>query len=386
MAKRTGDNKKGLWITLIVVLALVLVLAVGLFAVVKCYLGQIGRTYEEVVETVPPEQEFFGDGEETPQPSETAQPSEPAQPSESVPSSEPLESSEPEPSPTVEPSGQPGAEPSDTPEENVIDPDEVEWAFIKKIEDDHLINILLVGQDKRAGEKRQRSDTMILCSINPETGEVSLISFLRDLYVQIPGDYSDNRLNAAYRFGGFELLDATLTQNFGVSIDANFEVNFTGFEAIIDMIGGIYMEMTDEEVVYFNNGHKAGFTGNYNLLNGEHALNFARLREIDNDFGRTNRQRKVLLAVFEKINSLSAAELLDLMYNALPYLTTDLTDAQILSIAYRLLPLVTSMEISSYTVPARNAYDSVNIRGMAVLLPDLELIREQLENEYLPLD
>lgn len=84
---------------------------------------------------------------------------------------------------------------------------------------------------------------MILCSINLETGETSLISFLRDLYVQIPGGYSDNRLNATYAFGGFDLLDATLTENFGVSIDGNFEVDFTGFEAIIDMVGGIDIEL-----------------------------------------------------------------------------------------------------------------------------------------------
>lgn len=102
-----------------------------------------------------------------------------------------------------------------------IDSDDVEWDFMERIEDDELINILLVGQNRRNGESRQRSDTMILCAINPKTGETSLVSFLRDLYVQIPGGYADNRLNAAYRFGGFELLDATLTENFGVSIDGN---------------------------------------------------------------------------------------------------------------------------------------------------------------------
>ena len=133
---------------------------------------------------------------------------------------------------------------ADTSEEiTYIHPDDVEWDFIEPLEDDHLINILLVGQDRREGEGRQRSDTMILCSINLETGETSLISFLRDLYVQIPGGYSDNRLNATYAFGGFDLLDATLTENFGVSIDGNFEVDFTGFEAIIDMVGGIDIEL-----------------------------------------------------------------------------------------------------------------------------------------------
>lgn len=113
----------------------------------------------------------------------------------------------------------PDTENADTNDENAsIDSDDVEWNFIERIEDDELINILLVGQDRRNGESRQRSDTMILCSINPKTGETSLVSFLRDLYVQIPGGYADNRLNATYRFGGFELLDATLTENFGISM------------------------------------------------------------------------------------------------------------------------------------------------------------------------
>lgn len=370
-------KKKGLRITLIVILAVVLLLLAGCFAAAKSYLGQIGRTYDEVVESVPPEEEFFE--EELPSPSETPQISAPPENPTEEPDTEPTQ--EPQP----EPSEEPGVSLPEITDGSVIDPEDVEWAFIEKIEDDHLINILLVGQDKREGQKRQRSDTMILCSINPETGDVALISFLRDLYVQIPGDYSDNRLNAPYVFGGFKLLDATLQKNFGISIDANFEVNFTGFEAIIDMIGGIYMEMTDEELVYFNNGHNAGFTSNYNLLNGAHALNFARLREIDNDFGRTNRQRKVLLAAYDKIKTLSAGELLDLLYNSLPYVTTDLTDAQIITLAYRLLPLVKSMEIETHTVPARNAFKSVSIRKMAVLLPDLELIHEQLETEYLPL-
>ena len=85
-----------------------------------------------------------------------------------------------------------------------LKPEEVDWSEIEPFLDDDLLNILLVGQDRREGEGRQRSDSMILCSINPDTRQISMISFLRDLYVQIPGGYSDNRLNclppAAYSF------------------------------------------------------------------------------------------------------------------------------------------------------------------------------------------
>lgn len=266
-----------------------------------------------------------------------------------------------------------------------IDSDDVEWNFIERIEDDELINILLVGQDQREGESRQRSDTMILCSINPKSGETSLVSFLRDLYVQIPGGYSDNRLNATYVFGGFELLDATLTENFGVSIDGNFEVDFTGFEAIIDMVGGIDIELTSAEADYINKRNDTSIVAGLNHLNGAETLTYARARKIDSDFGRTERQRKVLMAVYEQTKNLPASELFDLMNNALPYLTTDLTDSEILSLAYRLLPLASSISISSHTVPASDCYYSANIRGMSVLVPDLPLIRQRLE-EYLPLE
>ena len=110
-------------------------------------------------------------------------------------------------------------------EGEVVDPNKVTWDLSGPLGDEHLLNLLLVGQDKRPGEGRQRSDVMIVASINLETKAVSLISFMRDLYVQIPG-YSDNRLNAAYVFGGFPLLKETLYENFGITIDGCFEVDF----------------------------------------------------------------------------------------------------------------------------------------------------------------
>ena len=363
MNEKNPKKHKGCWIALIVVLVIIILLALGGFAVIKSYLGQISRTYDQSLsETIAPEDEYF-EVDEVDKPNDETTDTDTAADQDDE---------------NVE---------SDTSEEIAfIDPDDVAWDFIERIEDDHLINILLVGQDRREGQGRQRSDTMILCSINPETGETSLISFLRDLYVQIPGGYSDNRLNATYVFGGFELLDETLTENFGVSIDGNFEVDFTGFESIIDMVGGIDIDLTSTEAAYMNKcGHPLIVTG-VNHLNGAEALTYARARKIDSDFGRTERQRKVLLAVYEQAKNLPVSELLSLLYNALPYLTTDLTDTEILSLAYRLLPLASSVSINSYTVPANDCYYNAKIRGMAVLVPDLQRIRQYLEEEYLPLN
>ena len=171
-----------------------------------------------------------------------------------------------------------------------VKPESIAIKTVAPIEADHLINILLVGQDRQAGQGRQRSDTMILCSYNPNTNEVSLISFLRDLYVSIPGGYSNNRLNAAYAFGGFPLLYKTLEQNFGVKIDGGVEVDFGGFTELIDLIGGVDIYLTAKEAPYVATSCKEGM----NHLNGRKALNYARIRKIDSDFGRTNRQRTLI--------------------------------------------------------------------------------------------
>ena len=97
-----------------------------------------------------------------------------------------------------------------------------------KTDTSNIKSILLIGQDKREGQSRQRSDSMILATLDKDQKTISLTSFMRDLYVAIPG-YSSTRINAAYAYGGMDLLDETLTQNFGVEIDGNVEVDFEVF-------------------------------------------------------------------------------------------------------------------------------------------------------------
>ena len=106
-----------------------------------------------------------------------------------------------------------------------------------KGEETQSINILLVGQDKREGEQGNRSDSMILCTFNPGAGKLYMTSFLRDLYVPIPG-HGRNRINAAYAFGGIKLLQRTLEENFDLEIDGCVEVDFGQFAEIIDALGG----------------------------------------------------------------------------------------------------------------------------------------------------
>lgn len=253
---------------------------------------------------------------------------------------------------------------------------------VEIIDTSGLVNILLVGQDRRDGEKRQRSDSMIMCSINLTSGEVSLISFLRDLYVNIPGGYSDNRLNVTYAFGGFPLLNETLLYNFGISADYNIEVDFDGFVNIVDIVGGVEVKLSSEEAEIVKNTSEKGTY----LLNGEEALTYSRIRKIDSDFKRTNRQRTVLLAMFNKIKSLPTSEIWDLIDEIIPLITTDMSNNEIISLAMKLVSKLSELNIEQYSVPENGSYRDAVIKKMMVLVPDKAKIRQLLIEKYLPLN
>ena len=259
-----------------------------------------------------------------------------------------------------------------------VDDSEVVWEDIEELENDNLINILLVGQDSRTG-KRERSDTMIVLSINPDTGEVSMISFMRDLYVQMPEGYMDNRMNAAYQLGGFPYLYEVLEKNFGLKCAGGFEVNFDGFTQVVDAVGGVDVELTSAEARIVGDGAVVGM----NHLNGTQALAYSRIRKIDSDFNRTSRQRTVVMALFDRIKGSDVNTLIDLTNTLLPMMTTDLTNSQILSLVMKLAPKLSGMKIESYRIPVDGGYYDATIRGMMVLVPYLEKNREQLKT-YLP--
>lgn len=391
MEKNRRRLNKGC-VALLVVLGILLMLVLGAFTIVKVYLGQMERIDEDVLETIAPEDEFFDEDVEPTTSIPTT--------SVDVPQGTHPDSEEPtvgeiptEPEKTTEPvtepdTGAPAETQPKTDETLNAGPENGEWPFIERIEDDHLINILLVGQDKYPGtisKARQRSDSMILCSINPETGKISMISFLRDMYVEIPGGYSNNRLNIPFVFGGFPLLNKTLTTNFGISIDANFMVDMTGFKAIIERLGGVDIKLTAEEAAYLQKHWGGDIHEGVNRLDADYALHYAQLRVIGSDFARTGRQRKVLMSIFNEVKNLPVDKLLTLLYDMLPYMSTDLSDAEILSLAYRLLPMMSSVSVDTYSIPSAGTYRNAKIRKMSVLVIDREKIRKQLQDEYLPL-
>ena len=247
------------------------------------------------------------------------------------------------------------------------------------IADERLVNILLVGQDRRPGQGRQRSDTMILVTINLQDKTLTLTSFMRDLYVTIP-DYANTKLNAAYQRGGFSLLCETLLVNFGVHVDGCVEVDFTGFANIIDLVGGVDIEMRQSEINYLNKNYGFDLKVGMNHLNGQRALAYARVRAIGSDYERTLRQRKVLTEVFNKCKNLNLSQMTNLLNQALPMLTTNMSSRQITSYLINLFPIISQCEVRQLRIPADRTFAEVD----SFLVPDLEKNRQLLINMLLP--
>lgn len=268
------------------------------------------------------------------------------------------------------------------PNATVLEDGQINWgSTVTPIQQsDHILNILLIGQDARPGETRARSDVMILLTINKAEKTITMTSFLRDLYVQIPG-YNNSRMNSAYAWGGMSLLNSTLETNFGVLVDGNFEVNFDGFSQVIDILGGVDIELTQNEANVINKSVTTHVLGSgMQHLNGSQALAYARIRKLDSDFGRTNRQRKLLSALFEKFKNSDLDTLMSLMNEILPLLTTDLSKSEILSYAADILPMLSSMTLTSQRIPADGAYVDAYISGMAVLSADMDAARKLLQD------
>lgn len=242
-----------------------------------------------------------------------------------------------------------------------------------------ILNILLVGQDSRAGETA-RSDTMILCTFSKAEKKLTLTSFLRDLYVKIPG-YGENRLNAAYAFGGSALLEKTLERNFGIHVDGTVEVDFSCFPEIIDVLGGVSIELRSDEARLINRSVSgSSLTEGIQSLSGQQALVYARIRKLDadGDFSRTRRQRKLLIALMNAYRDAGLVKGLALVKKLMPYVSTNMDKETILSHARVIAPVMSAMKLSSQTVPAAGTYSSRRINGMDVLVTDMAESGKQL--------
>ena len=278
--------------------------------------------------------------------------------------------------------------PPDAPTAPVLKEDEVDWGekegtTIKAPQG--VINILLIGQDARPGEVRARSDSMILVTFNTNEKTITMTSFLRDLYVRIPG-YQDNKMNAAYAFGGMPLLNQTLEVNFGVQVEGNIEVDFTRFPQVIDALGGVDLEIREDEATVINQATgRSVLSKGMMHLDGEQALVYSRIRylDADADFSRTNRQRKVINALIEKFRGAELTELMTMLRELLPMIATDMSSTDIIKLATELFPMLRDCTVISQRIPADGAYTINTIRGMSCVVADMDAARELLEQTIL---
>lgn len=228
----------------------------------------------------------------------------------------------------------------------------------------NTINIMLVGTDL----SEARSDTMILCTVNRSTKTITLTSFLRDTYVDIP-EYFPHKMNTSYALDGFTSLNNTLAENFGVRVDGNVAISFDSFISVVDLIGGVEIELTEDEVWYMMNTPWNGLDSSgwelypgVQRLNGDQALAYSRIRDIDDadgnygDFGRTSRQRRVLSQMLQGCKSLSVVQMNTLLNEILPMVTTNLSTSQIIGYGLDVLPILSNVTIETRQIPAEGTY------------------------------
>ncbi len=276
-------------------------------------------------------------------------------------------------------------EPASGPEaiQTFLDPRDVDWHQLSadvSHSREKAMNILLIGQDHREGENTgSRADSIILCTFRRDTGKITMTSFLRDLYVPIPG-HGSNRLNAAYAFGGTELLKKTLGENFGVSITGTIEVDFSQFSQVIDALGGVELILRKDEAKTINKKTGGSLTEGEQTLTGEEALAYTRIRSLDSDgdFSRTDRQRKVLKAMFASYRDADLPTLMTTLKQVLPMLSTDMRETRLLMLALEVFPMLSDLELHSQTVPAPESCQDKTIDGMMVLVADMDAARDLL--------
>ncbi|MGF7143731.1 LCP family protein required for cell wall assembly [Anaerotaenia torta] len=206
-------------------------------------------------------------------------------------------------------------------------------------------SIALFGVDSRSNalEKNTHSDTIMIVSINNKTKDIKLASIYRDTYVNIPGEGYD-KINAAYFKGGYSLALSTINRNFDLDISEFVTVNFAAIVNVIDILGGIELDIAKNELKYLNgyvrelnkinstqvSGLKSAGT---QLVNGTQATAYARIRYTSgDDFKRTERQRIVIQKILDKVKDSDLSTVNSIVDEMLPQIYTNLTAAEILAL------------------------------------------------------
>lgn len=241
------------------------------------------------------------------------------------------------------------------------------------VNDSMVLNTILIGSDSMSTGDGGRSDSMILLSLDARHKKIKLTSFMRDMWVTIPG-YGQDRLNASYAFGGAKLTIDTIKKNFGVLIDRYAVVDFEGFSQIIDTLGGIDINLTADECAYINkySGDKHTLHGSgVKHLTGLQALHYSRDRNsIGSDYDRTSRQRTVLRAVVEKLKTANIAQITELISTLGPLVTTNYKTSEISRIAAHALTYL-NYPVEEFRLPTDdNVRDETYSQKMVLVIND----------------
>lgn len=240
-----------------------------------------------------------------------------------------------------------------------------------------ITNILLLGIDGDGGSN-QRSDTIMLLTLDEKNDIIKMTSILRDTYISIPGRDNKTRINHAYAYGGAALTMQTIESNFRIDIERYIGVDMDGLSVVVEKLGGVDMTLSAAEAKAINS-HVEGsaLTEGDQHLNGAQATYYARIRKIDSDFGRTGRQRKLIKAMLSAFKELGIVEQYNLISEAAPYLTTNYTEPELMLLALKMLGMLDA-DTDEMSVPVSGTYKSQTISGMAVLVPDLQKNCEEM--------
>lgn len=261
-----------------------------------------------------------------------------------------------------------------------VDPtaDEVQIAREDQKNSD-VVNVLLVGSDSRdPNAELGRSDSMILVSYNKAENKATALSFLRDTLVEIDG-YGQSKLGHTFAYGGVGLTINTLNKQFGLDIQDYIIVNFENLVGIIDELGGIKVKLTEEEAEYYRSNGMPDIQAGTITITGSQALAHARNRSLDNDFGRTERQRDVLYGIYNKVmENRDPAAVLSLINYCMTQVSTNMSVTEIYGIATDVL---NSEHLTTQTaaIPQEGTYEFGTYDGMSVLNIDLEANKEYIQ-------
>lgn len=241
-----------------------------------------------------------------------------------------------------------------------------------------ITNVLLIGVDARDLDEPCRSDSMIVATIDNNHKKVKLTSLFRDTLVDIPG-HGEAKLNSAYMLGGPELLMETVKETYNINIDKYIIINFWGFEAIVDYIGGIEVDVKDYQLEELNKYIGESTGGNdcpvedagIQTLNGKQALSYARIRyNVGDEYERTDRQREVIFKVIEKLQNTKPSKYLGIMNTMLEYIRTNIDPLEALNMAYTIYKFP-SLEVQQLQMPLVALSETRNYKDLgSVFLMD----------------